>query len=187
MASPGKGGLRVPVVVTITGASGSGKTTFVERVIPALRERGLLVGSVKHASHGYHADREGSDSARHFAAGADPVLLVGPHGHVLFRSAAPREEPPQLRNLVDLYFADRELVLVEGFSSEGGPCVVISRRDVPRKPPPDPHTVLFAMVDEPLGYEVELHPDDIDRAVDLLVEHVRSHTAGHGRDPAEGR
>lgn len=175
----------MPVVVTITGASGSGKTTFVERVLPALRERGLLVGSVKHASHGYHADREGSDSARHLAAGADPVLLVGPQGHVLFRSAEPREEPPRLRDLVNLYFGDRELVLVEGFTSEGGPCVLISRRDVARKPPPPPETVLFAMADEPLGYPVELHPDDIDRAVDLLVEFVRAGSAQPTTNTAE--
>ena len=59
----------MPVVVTITGSSGSGKTTFVERVLPALRDRGLSVGTVKHASHGFTADRPGSDSARHAAAG----------------------------------------------------------------------------------------------------------------------
>jgi hypothetical protein len=37
--------------------------------------------------------------------------------------------------------------------------------------------VLFAMVDEPLGYAVELHPDDIANAVDLLVDHVRANSA----------
>jgi molybdopterin-guanine dinucleotide biosynthesis protein B len=168
----------VPAIVTITGSSGSGKTTFVERAVPLLRDRGLAVGTVKHASHGFTADRPGSDSARHTAAGADPVLLVGPEGHALFRLAQePVTDPPNLRELVGRYFADRDLVLVEGFSSEGGPCVLISRQEVPRKAPPPPDTVLFAMVDEPLGYSVELHPDDIANAVDLLVDHVRANSA----------
>lgn len=168
----------MPVVVTITGSSGSGKTTFVERAVPALRERGLTVGTVKHASHGFTADRPGSDSARHAAAGASPVLLVGPEGHVLFQLDGAADTPrPNLRDLVDRYFDDRDLVLVEGFSAEGGPCVLISRREVPRKAPPPPETVLFAMVDEPLGYAVELGNDDISTAADLLVDHVRSHAS----------
>jgi molybdopterin-guanine dinucleotide biosynthesis protein B len=168
----------VPVIVTITGSSGSGKTTFVERVVPLLRGRGLAVGTVKHASHGFSADRPGSDSARHSAAGAEPVLLVGPEGHALFHlNPEPLADPPSLRELVGRYFTDRDLVLVEGFSSEGGPCVLISRQEVPRKAPPPPETVLFAMSDEPLGYAVELHPDDIDAAVEQLLDHVRSHDA----------
>jgi molybdopterin-guanine dinucleotide biosynthesis protein B len=167
----------VPVIVTITGSSGSGKTTFVERAVPHLRGRGLAVGTVKHASHGFTADRAGSDSARHTAAGADPVLLVGPEGHVLFHVPPEPVQRPPIRDLVDRYFADRDLVLVEGFSSEGGPCVLINRREVARKAPPAPETVLFAMTDEPLGYTVELHSDDITSAVDLIADHVRSHVA----------
>lgn len=164
----------MPLVVTITGSSGAGKTTFVERVLPLLRDRGLTVGTVKHASHGFTADRPGSDSARHSEAGGDPVLLVGPEGHVLFDLHPDPAAPPRLTELVDRYFADRQLVLVEGFSSEGGPCVLISRQGVARKAPPAPGTVLFAMVDEPLGYDTELGPDDVGTAADLLWDHVRS-------------
>jgi molybdopterin-guanine dinucleotide biosynthesis protein B len=163
------------VVVTITGSSGSGKTRFVERVLPALRDLSLSVGTVKHASHGFTADRPGSDSARHVAAGSDPVLLVGPEGHVLFHLNAESDgSEPGLQELVSRYFADRDLVLVEGFSSEGGPCVLISRREVERRPAPPSELVLFAMVDEPLGYDVELSPDDTTKAAGLLADHVRA-------------
>lgn len=165
----------LPVIVTITGSSGSGKTRFVERVLPALRDLSLSVGTVKHASHGFTADHPGSDSARHVAAGGEPVLLVGPEGHVLFHlneeSAGPA---PRLQDLVSRYFADRDLVLVEGFSSEGGPCVFISRREVERRAAPPPERVLFAIVDEPLGFDVELTADDIAEAARLLADHVRA-------------
>lgn len=169
----------MPVVVTIRGSSGSGKTTFVERVLPVLRSRGLRVGTVKHASHGFTADRAGSDSARHSAAGSEPVLLVGPEGHVLFHlNVEPTVTRPALGELVDRYFGDRDLVLVEGFSSEGGPCVLISRREVIPKAPPPTDLVLFAVVDEPLGYDIELSSDDITKAADMLVDHVRSRAGG---------
>lgn len=183
----------MPVVVTITGSSGSGKTTFVERVLPALRDRGLCVGTVKHASHGFTADRPGSDSARHSAAGGDPVLLVGPEGHVLFHldpghadteSAAAR---PTLGELVERYFADRDLVLVEGFSSENRPCVLISRRDVAPRELPERESVLFAMVDEPLGYDVELSPADIAKAADMLADHVRAGAGNRSSTAPEER
>lgn len=165
--------------MTITGSSGSGKTRFVELVLPELRDRGLSVGTVKHASHGFTADREGSDSARHTAAGGEPVLLVGPQGHVLFHLNSEPDDPrPGLAELVSRYFADRDLVLVEGFTSEGGPCVLISRKGVERKAPPPVERVLFAVTDEPLGYSVELSPDDITTAADMLAEHVRPDSLG---------
>ncbi len=81
-------------IVTVTGASDAGKTTFIEQVVPVLRARGLAVGTVKHAPHGFQADRPGSDSARHAAAGASPVLLAGSDGQVIFTSTPAVEPAP---------------------------------------------------------------------------------------------
>jgi molybdopterin-guanine dinucleotide biosynthesis protein B len=159
-------------VVTVTGSSNSGKTTFVERVVPVLRARGLTIGSVKHASHGYTADRSGSDSDRHQVAGASPVLLVGPSGHVLFST-----EQASVSEAICRHFGSVDLVLVEGLVSRPGPKVLIHRREIPPKGVPDRDEVLFAMTDEPLGYQVELGPDDIEAAVDLLEAHLAAHRA----------
>jgi len=38
-------------VVAIVGHQGSGKTTLIERLIPALKARGLRVSTVKHTHH----------------------------------------------------------------------------------------------------------------------------------------
>lgn len=73
-----------PVVVSVVGPSGVGKTTLVEQLIAELVDRGLHVGSVKHAPHGFDVDRPGSDSHRHRAAGAHRVLLAGSGQAVLF-------------------------------------------------------------------------------------------------------
>ncbi len=162
----------MPCTVRVVGSSGSGKTTFVEGVLPVLRRRGLRVGTVKHASHGFSADRSGSDSARHTAAGATPVLLTGPAGHVLFDLDRP-VEPPALDDLVARYFDDRDLVLVEGHSLGAGPFVVVTRHGVDRREDIAIHDALFVVGDESLGHPVAIAAHDVTAAADLLVAHVR--------------
>ncbi len=168
----------MPAVVAVVGASGSGKTTFIERLVPALQARGVRVGTIKHASHGFTADRPGSDSARHTAAGASSVLLVGPTEHALFRRNEPGGAEP-LPVLVDRYFTDTDLVLAEGYTAEPGPKVLVHRHEIAPRDPPLASEVLFAVTDEPLGYEVELTVTDLGRAVDLLLGQVPASPSSH--------
>ena len=42
-------------VVAIVGRQGSGKTTLIEKLIPALQARGLTVSTIKHTHH-HHID-----------------------------------------------------------------------------------------------------------------------------------
>lgn len=156
------------VVVGVVGASGAGKTTFVERVVPLLSGMGLRVGSIKHAPHGFQADRLGSDSARHASAGADHVVLVGPAGYALFATG----EPPTRPELVARHFADHDLVLAEGFSREPGPRVLVHRRGVDGRSGQFGEGVIFAVTDEPLGFDVEVEPADHEAAAALLARHI---------------
>lgn len=151
--------------VMVVGASGSGKTTLIERLVPALRARGLAVGTVKHAHHGFDLDRPGSDSARHAAAGASPVAVVGPEGFALRSDAA----PASLDALVGRFFRDADLVVAEGFTGSPGPKVLVHRRGIEAKPLPNPEEVILAVTDEPLGYPSETTPDDIDGVAEQLA------------------
>ena len=56
--------------IAIAAYSGTGKTTLIERLLPALRSRGLRVAVVKHDGHRFDIDREGKDSWRFTQAGA---------------------------------------------------------------------------------------------------------------------
>jgi molybdopterin molybdotransferase len=67
-----------PLIVGVVGSSGEGKTTVIAGVLRRLREAGVRGITVKHASHGFDFDHEGSDSARMFEAGAGVVLVAGP-------------------------------------------------------------------------------------------------------------
>jgi molybdopterin-guanine dinucleotide biosynthesis protein MobB len=97
-------------VLAICGWSGSGKTTLLERVIPHLTARGLRVAVIKHDAHGIEIDREGKDSARFFAVGADVVLRAPGEGFT--RSMLRRED--SLERAVAEMLTAHDFVLVEG-------------------------------------------------------------------------
>ncbi len=101
-------------VVGFAGSSGAGKTTLIERLIPALRARGLRVSVLKHAHHGLEIDKPGKDTWRHREAGAYEVLAVSPQRMVLQRTF----ERPQERSVHEVLPALHpgvDWVLVEGW------------------------------------------------------------------------
>jgi len=65
-------------VFAVSGLSGTGKTTVVEQLVEALRSKGYSVATVKSSREDYSSP-EGTDSWRHERAGANPVILLGPH------------------------------------------------------------------------------------------------------------
>ncbi|RLE23353.1 MAG: molybdopterin-guanine dinucleotide biosynthesis protein B [Acidobacteria bacterium] len=116
-------------VLAVCGWSGSGKTTVLERVIPIFVDRGLRVAVVKHDGHGINIDKEGKDSARFFAAGAD-IHLRGPSEQV-WRSHNRIEDT--LERSISRLLCTHDLILIEGHKdtplpkiwchSEGGEAV----------------------------------------------------------------
>ncbi len=119
----------MPPVLSIVGKSSSGKTTLVEKLIPELRSRGHRVGSIKHAPHGFDADKRGKDSWRHKKAGADAVIVAAPDRIVL--------EMPENGNNLDAvvsHFPDMDIVLTEGYKRENRPKIEVFRA----QPHPEP-------------------------------------------------
>jgi len=112
--------------IGIIGYSNTGKTTLIERLIPIFRARGLAVSAIKNAHHGFDMDRPGKDSFRYREAGAGQVLIATAR-----RWALLTETPAHAASLDELLaqLAPCDLVIVEGFKSEGH----ISRIEVRRK------------------------------------------------------
>ncbi|MCL2630035.1 MAG: molybdopterin-guanine dinucleotide biosynthesis protein B [Firmicutes bacterium] len=66
-------------IFSVTGLTGSGKTTVIEAIIRELKSRGFSVGTVKNIhAESFKMDTEGKNTWRHRNAGADTVVA---HAH----------------------------------------------------------------------------------------------------------
>lgn len=121
------GSRRAPALIAVVGHSDSGKTSLLERLVPALTRRGLRVGCAKHASHGFDADQPGKDSYRLFQSGAQAVALVGGRQVATFvRQDEECDDENSLLKALETLPKNLDLVLVEGFSWEPIPRIVLS-------------------------------------------------------------
>jgi molybdopterin molybdotransferase len=135
-----------PVAVGVVGATGAGKTTLIERLIPELRRLGISVAVAKHHVHFDAADTEGTDTARAARAGAAETVLAGPGGAVYRRSDG--AEVP-LEGLLSA-ITGATCVLVEGYSRSDLPKVLVVRSGV-RSDRPAPAGPIIAVVGDEVG------------------------------------
>lgn len=135
--------MSVPVVCFV-GKSGSGKTTFLEKVIRELVARGYRVGAIKHDAHGTEVDQPGKDTYRLRQAGASRVILSSPQGFALFGT----EELP-LEALASRYLDDLDIVLAEGFKRSALPRIEVARAERSRELLCGPEELLAVVSDFP--------------------------------------
>ena len=135
-------------VVCIVGSSGAGKTTLIERLIPAMKVQGQRVSVVKHAHHPLEIDRPGKDTYRHREAGAFEVVAASPKRLVLMREFEMEAKISVHQMLAELY-EGVDWVFVEGFKH----CdllkleVVRPKAQLPVRYPEDPFVVALASDD----------------------------------------
>lgn len=117
-----------PPILCFVGRSNSGKTTLIERLIPELTRAGYRLATVKHAGHGFDLDTQGKDSWRHKRAGADTVIVLSKGSLAMFADV-PDELPIETvrERFVNGHI---DLIIAEGWKSEGFPKVVIVRENL---------------------------------------------------------
>lgn len=116
----------------ITGHSGMGKTTLLEKLIPELRSRGLTVSLIKHSHKDIEVDRPGKDSYRLRESGCTEVMLLGHSRWALMHELRGASEPPLEVLLTRLQACD--VVLLEGFKSGNFPKLEVWRATVNKLP-----------------------------------------------------
>lgn len=100
-----------PILSVAAPASGTGKTTFIEKLIPLLAVRGVRTAVIKSDSHGFSLDTEGKDTARFSAAGAEAVAVSSPDGYFIQQKTKTRQDFQNLiaqmdGNSLDLYITE---------------------------------------------------------------------------------
>lgn len=158
---------RRPPIVCFVGRSNSGKTTVIERLIPELVMAGYRVATIKHAGHGFDLDTEGKDSWRHKRAGATSVIVVSKGSMAMFTDVSDEIGAGELR---DRFLDPKlDLVIAEGWKSEGYPKVVVVRDQLGEVPISD-EGLLAVVSNKPVQVSVPVFdPDDIKGIGEFLI------------------
>ncbi len=138
-------------IISIVGASDSGKTTFLEKLIPELASRGYRVGAIKHDVHGFDMDREGKDTWRLKKAGARTVAISSPQGIAVIRQT---ESELSLEEIAGRFFWTEDILITEGFKRARFPKIEIFRKAIEPQPICGQGDNLAAIVtDDPVDIE----------------------------------
>ncbi len=116
-----------PVLLSVLGKKGSGKSGVIENLISLLKERGHRVGLIKHLSKpGIEIDHPGKDTYRYRKCGAETVVLSGQNQLAVFSDLA--EEMP-LEKILS-FFDGYDLVLLEGYFLESVMKIEVHRAEL---------------------------------------------------------
>lgn len=104
-----------PVLISFIAFSDSGKTTLIRKLLPILAAKGLRVAVAKHCPRGFDLDIEGKDSWYFTKAGSKGIFLSAPGSVAIMR---PDQKDYSLKAMLEDYFSDFDIVLMEGYSTE---------------------------------------------------------------------
>jgi molybdopterin-guanine dinucleotide biosynthesis protein B len=163
-----------PAILSIVGKSEVGKTTLIEKLLPCLVRRGIKVGTIKHDVHGFTMDKEGKDSYRHKQAGAHTTVISSPKKIGMVRDV---DHDHTIKEIVDLYLKDMNLVLTEGYKRESWPKLEVHRRELNRPLIAKPEEGLIAVAsDEELDVNAPVFGlDDVEQISDFLISYFKLH------------
>ncbi len=164
-------------ILGLAGWSGTGKTTLLEKLLPALRRRGVLCAVIKHDVHGLASNEEGKDSQRLRAAGAAQVIVC-----------APAQGPQSLAEAL-AQVSGVGLCLVEGFKNADIPQLGLSRRANGKGFTAPPARFCALVTDEaPPATGVPCFGlGDIEQITDFILENIMDETKDFTHFNAAGR
>lgn len=159
-------------LLAIAAWSGTGKTTLLKKLIPALCERGIHPGLIKHTHHNMDIDTPGKDSYELRKAGAAQTMVASQQRWALM-TETPEEKALDLDYLVGrMDHSSLDLVLVEGFKQEEIAKIVLFRSGAGHEIDEllmDEYVIAVAS-DVPLAVDVPvLDLDDIGEMVEFIV------------------
>ncbi|WP_421533097.1 molybdopterin-guanine dinucleotide biosynthesis protein MobB [Lelliottia amnigena] len=115
-------------VLAIAAWSGTGKTSLLKKLIPALYARGIRTGVIKHTHHNMDIDKPGKDSYELRHAGAAQTMVASTQRWALM-TETPEKDTLDLNYLVSrMDHSALDLVFVEGFKHESVAKILLFRQ-----------------------------------------------------------
>ena len=117
-------------IIGVVGWKDTGKTTLIEKLIKEFNLRNLKVSTIKHSHHNVSLDRQGTDSFRHFNAGAKETILSSDTKWIKFSKQICESNLSYLiKQIIPV-----DIVIVEGFKVSGHKKVEVVNMMSERKP-----------------------------------------------------
>lgn len=159
----------MPALFTFAAYSGTGKTTYIEKLIAELTFRGVRVGAIKNDGHDvFEMDKPGKDSFRFHEAGAQVVALRSPT-RAMIMSYAPLDAEEIMRNMQNV-----DIVISEGYmaGSENNICIYRAGSGNGLKLPPEECVAI--VTDTPLetGATAQFPLDEPAALAEFLIEKI---------------
>ena len=156
-------------IVSFVAYSGTGKTTFLERLIPKLKARGLKIAIVKHDGHRFEIDHEGKDSDRFTKAGADVTGLISSEKAVLMENR--QTDPEDFLKKID----GVDPILTEGFKQGPWPKIMLHRKGNGKPMPLLPEECLAVISDaEVMDCKNLFTLEETEKTADFLFRYVQN-------------
>ena len=156
-------------VYSIVAFSGTGKTTVITALISELKKRGLRVAAVKHDAHDFEIDRDGKDSARMTAAGADVTIIASGS-----RAAVIENRPVSADELISRV-TDVDVILTEGYKHGPWPKIALLRKETGKPLAIPPDECFAVMSDAPVKAAGPLlRWGDIAGLADLITKDIKN-------------
>lgn len=155
-------------ILSFVAKSGSGKTTFIEKLIPVLKEHGYHIATIKHHFHAdFDIDVPGKDSWRHAQAGSEHVILASSSKIASIRQLSHEltidEIAAEIKNV--------DLIIAEGFKTTGKPKIEIVRAARSQAPFSDPADLIAIISDLKFDLPVpQFDLNDVEGIARLVME-----------------
>lgn len=157
-------------VLSFTAKSGTGKTTFLEKLLPLLKQQNLRIAVVKHDAHGFQMDKPGKDSYRLTKAGADHMILTSGD-----QTAAILTHPglhPDLDTLLGR-IENVDFIITEGYKLGDQKKIHLLRKGYNETPAGSLENVIAYVTDFPYEADVPVfdlnHPEQL---IPFLLEYI---------------
>ena len=157
-------------IIGVVGWKDTGKTTLIEKLIHEFNNRNLTVSTIKHSHHNLSVGRQGTDSFRHFNAGAKETILGSEKKWIKF-SRQISDPKPNLAFLIE-QIIPVDIVIVEGFKSSAHKKVEVVDCMSERKPIYENDKTICGLVINKLKIQDVILPqfqrDDVQKICDFI-------------------
>lgn len=157
-------------VISFTAKSGTGKTTYLEKLLPLLKKQNIRIAVVKHDAHGFQMDKPGKDSYRLTQAGADHMILTSEdQTAVIFTHPGLDPDLDSLLGRVE----NVDLIITEGYKLGNQKKIHLLRKGYNETPVGNLKNVIAYVTDFPFEADVPVfdlnHPEEL---VPFLMDYI---------------